>query len=166
MSRYYSWDVPRPHFSHLKELDPGVGRSVTSSFVQEVLSSCPHLEYFRAPWIDADDVANGKPWICIRLKELNLRLRFKLPAGRSHQPLVFDQLSRRTRLEVLLMDETLYNIDSLNRYGEPPVYRVGSDLRLEKALGKLSGLRRLREISFKNMNQRMREQEIDWIMEN
>jgi hypothetical protein len=67
---------------------------------QEVLSSCPLLE-LPASRIDATLVAEGKPWVCLGLKILELNIYFDPSTISTKQPLVFSQLARLSRLQVL-----------------------------------------------------------------
>ncbi|KAF9347119.1 hypothetical protein BGX34_003388, partial [Mortierella sp. NVP85] len=66
----------QPHFSYFRVLEIGSAMDIKPPFAQLILSSCPLLEKLKAPHVDA----------LIHL-----------------QPLVFDQLSKLTRLEELHM---------------------------------------------------------------
>jgi hypothetical protein len=149
----------RSHFSSLKELDLSTDVGLTSAMAQEILSSCPILEVLKVPRIDATDVAAGKPWVCLRLKSLATCFRFD-PTTIDHlQPLVFDQLSRLSRLEELHVD------GRPERNGwEYPDFQETFDLRLEKDLDKLSTIRSLCQISFRDTKQKMTEEEIKWVL--
>ncbi|KAG0222662.1 hypothetical protein B0O80DRAFT_503677 [Mortierella sp. GBAus27b] len=139
-----------PQFAHLRHIDLNPHGSLHSSMAQEFLSSCPLLETLRAPSIHAQDVAGGVPWVCLRLKVLNLVFRFE-SKNDELQPLVFNQLSRLVRLEELRI---------LEHYTGQ-----GLKLRLECGLGKLSTLRSLHTIDFEYTAQHMDNPEIDWILE-
>ncbi|KAF9356721.1 hypothetical protein BGX34_009782 [Mortierella sp. NVP85] len=157
-------DLLRSRFSCLKVLELTWGdQSVTCPMVQEVLSSCPSLQYFSATRIDAALVAEGKPWVCLGLQVLDLDFSFNPSTTHFIQPLLFDQLARLTRLQELYLRRK-------PRYG----LRVGAaaspfhealDLRLENGLHKLSTLRSLRVINYGHSKQRMDDQETDWILE-
>ncbi|KAG0226492.1 hypothetical protein BGX31_007276 [Mortierella sp. GBA43] len=149
-----SLNIPQlllPQFAHLRHIDLNPHGSLHSSMAQEFLSSCPLLETLRAPHIRAQDVAEGTPWVCLRLKVLNLVFHFDSRNGEL-QPLVFNQLSRLVRLEELHMSAR-------------PSFRKGLKLRLECGLDKLSTLRSLHTIDFEYTSQTMKHPEIDWILE-
>jgi hypothetical protein len=157
-------DLLRSRFSCLKVLVLTWGdRSVTCPMVQEVLSSCPSLQYFSATRIDAALVAEGKPWVCLGLQVLDLDFSFDPSTTHFIQPLLFDQLARLTRLqELYLRRKPLYGL----REGAPASpFHEALDLTLENGLYKLSTLRSLRVINYGHSKQRMDDQEIDWILE-
>lgn len=67
-----------PHFSGLTVLRlRSANQRPTCLMAQEILSSCPLLESFRTSLIDATIVAEGKPWVCLGLKELDLGFFFQ-----------------------------------------------------------------------------------------
>ncbi|KAF9997791.1 hypothetical protein BGZ65_006638, partial [Modicella reniformis] len=150
-------DLLRPHFLTLTDLDLAYNNNATSAMAQEIMSSCPLLVTFRAPQIEAMDIVEGHPWVCFGIQQLRTLIHFNSITIRQVQPIVFDQLSRLTRLEVLNLS-----------YLDPMGVRFGDDLldlRLESGLDKLSSLRLLRVIEFPSTKQSMDEQEIDWILE-
>ncbi|KAF9981789.1 hypothetical protein BGZ65_003573 [Modicella reniformis] len=155
-----SMEQLQPHFSNLRVLDIRPKDDTINAIGQEVLSSCPLLERLTAPRVDGTAVADGKPWVCSRLKALEISFCFDPSTIQRIQPLVLDQLSKLTRLQ------------ELNMWGlKGPHFPIESrfqgsiDLRLENGLEKLSTLRALRIITFKGTEQRMGEREIDWILE-
>ncbi|KAK3810251.1 MAG: hypothetical protein J3Q66DRAFT_352631 [Benniella sp.] len=150
-------DILRHHFSNLKELDL-LDRGFTSPMAQEVLSSCPLLEVLKVVRIDATDVAAGRPWVCLGLKRLAACFRFDPTTIDQLQPLVFDQLSKLSRLEELNVDGR--SAGSSWRF---LAFQETFDFRLEMGLDKLSTLRLLRDFSFCYTRQRMTEEEIEWI---
>ncbi|KAF9358630.1 hypothetical protein BGX34_008862, partial [Mortierella sp. NVP85] len=99
-----SMELIRPHFAHLKELDFKSDNGLTSSMALEILSSCPSLETLAVPLIEATEMVAGKPWICTRLELLSAYFRFPPDSLDELQPLVFDQLSKLTRLLTLCTD--------------------------------------------------------------
>ncbi|KAI8348086.1 hypothetical protein B0O80DRAFT_429803 [Mortierella sp. GBAus27b] len=150
------------HFSGLKTLEIDNTTQVTSSMVQEIMSSCPLLEELKVPRIEASDIVSGKPWICVRLRVLKTNLRFTSCILADAQPLVFDQLSKLTQVEVL-------HFDSFEGYSRTKssatALRLKLDLRLEMGLGKLSTLQVLRDIHFQGIEQMMGEKDIEWMLE-
>lgn len=151
----------RPHMGqHLRELCVGTCKGVSSSALQVILSSCPLLEKLWGSRIDAVDVIQGSPWVCLRLEELSACFRFNPGTIAQDQPLVFEQLARLTRLRGLHVGSASGGVVG------GPRFREAFDLRLESGLDALSTLRSLRTISFGDTEQRMGEQEINWIMDN
>ncbi|KAF9980976.1 hypothetical protein BGZ65_004460 [Modicella reniformis] len=144
-------ELLRPHFSNIRVLHLRSNDESISPMAQEVLSSCPLLEQLTAPPIDASVVAEGKPWVCMRLQKLKLTIVYKDSTLPDLQPLVFAQLGRLVLLEVW----------------QPYPHDTSGvlDLTLENGLGKLSTLRSLRYINFTNTSQEMGQQEIDWILQ-
>ncbi|KAK3810182.1 MAG: hypothetical protein J3Q66DRAFT_352321 [Benniella sp.] len=147
-------DLLRPHFSHLQTLDLHGAIGLTSEMVQEVMCSCPSLTTFKGSIIEATDIVEGRPWVCLRLKGLDLSFRFSHSTINRKQPLVLDQLSRLTRLEEMRVYSGRKEKKS----------QKALDLRLERGLGKLSTLRLLRVLDFDSAIQRMGEQEVDWML--
>jgi len=143
----------QPRFTNLRVLELFPDQKVKSRMAQDILSSCPLLEKLVAPHIDADVVMGGKPWVCLGLKVLALAFCFdpSTTVGK-HQPLVFDQLSKLTRLEE-------WHIVG------PSGFAGTVDLRIESGLAKLSTLKRLRAITAQHIVERMGDAEVDWMLE-
>ncbi|KAK3823270.1 MAG: hypothetical protein J3Q66DRAFT_397732 [Benniella sp.] len=142
----------RPHFTSLRVLVLCQGSLIPSRMVQDILSSCPSLEKLVAPHVDASMVTEGKPWVCVGLKVLNLAIYFDPPSTVSTlQLLVFDQISKLTRLEEWRIKGSSSHPGNI-------------DLRIQYGLGKLSTLRRLRAIISHGTVQRMGDAEVDWIL--
>ncbi|KAG0005934.1 hypothetical protein BGZ65_009780 [Modicella reniformis] len=146
-------ELLQPHFSTLTELDLGYNNSMTSAMAQELLSSCSSLFKFRAPRIEALDIVEGKPWMCLRIQYLSAGIHFDPSTIKVLQPLIFDQLSKLTRLRVLAVGHV-----------SEIAFQETMELRLESGLGKLSSLRLLRCIGFSNTKQMMGKQEIEWML--
>lgn len=144
--------ILQPHFMNLRVLDVLPDKTIKSRIAQDVMSSCPFLEKLVVPCVDAYVVVEGKPWVCLRLKILHLTFCFDPPSTVSSlQPLVFDQLSKLSRLEEW----------SINWQ---PVYAGSVDLRMECGLGKLSTLQQLHTVTLCNVVEKMRHQDVDWIL--
>lgn len=62
----------RRHFGTLRELDLRNCNGVTSSMLQEILSSCPRLEELHGDEIMLKDIVQGASWICQSIKKLRL----------------------------------------------------------------------------------------------
>jgi len=146
-------DLLRPHFIHLQTLGIDAIQGFTSAMAQEIMSSCPSLTKFKGCKIRAVDIVGGQPWVCLKLKILQLGIYADVLPINQVQPSVFDQLSRLTQLQELLV-----------YCGERE--EILLDLRLEYGLGRLSTLRSLRLLDFGvSQRQMMRQPEIEWILE-
>ncbi|KAK3810169.1 MAG: hypothetical protein J3Q66DRAFT_64061 [Benniella sp.] len=150
-------DLVRPHFASLTTLNLGLyADPSTNRIAQEILSSCPLLERLLFDKVDATAVAEGKPWVCTRLKLLSLHFQFDPLTISDIQPRVFEQIARLYRLDYLRLRDV---------FGTLPPFQTTVDLRLENGLDKLSTLRSLRVIDFDNSIQKMGEKEIEWVLE-
>ncbi|KAF9089907.1 hypothetical protein BGX27_002380 [Mortierella sp. AM989] len=69
------------HFESLEEVDFGLAESVDSHMVQGILESCPRLLIFRGPKVDARDIVNGGPWVCMSLRSMKLPFDVAVPAA-------------------------------------------------------------------------------------
>ncbi|KAK3810170.1 MAG: hypothetical protein J3Q66DRAFT_64094 [Benniella sp.] len=148
-------DLLRPHFTSLTYLNLGPdAEPSTSRIAQEILSSCPLLERVMLAHIDTTAVAEGKPWVCTRLRFLAMHFQFDPLTISEIQPRVFEQIARLYRLKLLWLCRS---------FNKPP-FQTAVDLRLENGLDKLSTLRSLRDIIFGNSIQKMGEREIEWML--
>ncbi|KAF9407361.1 hypothetical protein BGZ94_002715 [Podila epigama] len=82
-----AFNALKRHFSTVQYLDLRRTWKVTSSMIQEIMASCPHLEVFRAEELLASDVVHGRPWVCLKLKELTLDLKLDAIVGQQEQRL-------------------------------------------------------------------------------
>ncbi|KAF9121561.1 hypothetical protein BG015_005790, partial [Linnemannia schmuckeri] len=90
------------HFDHLQSLIIGECTGVTSAMVQEVLTSCVHLDIFDAPYIFVRDIATApKPWGCLKLENLAIYIAKQEEDEVEWDGLVFRQISRLGRLQSL-----------------------------------------------------------------
>jgi len=166
------------HFKALTKVDlckatvePELPRHKTEGipqWVQEVLESCPSLEHITAKIITAEDIINGKPWVCLGLKEFKvvINMGFRRPSGRgpkrpkftdNQQGLcraVFEQLGRLEQLRALDMRYLGWNHGT--RYSPLP-------LELRLGLGLLSKLKYIEVIGFHHY-QDMREADVEWML--
>lgn len=162
----------RPQFTSLRVLDMMRCPTVSGAMVQDVLSSCPSLVTIKADVIHAQDIHQGKPWVCLGLKNWTIFINTLLPcsAGDSApalpldvsapvgqqggsadssfdrevlQQTVFRRLGMLTSLEVLDLDRY-----SPVRSRSASECVVPLDWRLEAGLNQLSGLKKLSSISF------------------
>ncbi|KAK3807703.1 MAG: hypothetical protein J3Q66DRAFT_444795, partial [Benniella sp.] len=138
-------------------------------WVQEVLESCPSLEQVTAKTITAEDIAGGKPWVCLGLKEFKVMIDmgFGRASGRGYNRpkftenqkglcrAVFEQLGRLEQLRVLDMRRLGWHLES-PRYAPLP-------LELRLGLGLLSKLKDIEVIAF-HRYQDMRKTDVEWML--
>lgn len=100
-----------------------------------------------------------RPWACLDLVELDISI-IGLCSSENSSPaqtrfLIYEQLSRLQRLEVLCLGE-----------GDGSTLRPGNewlDMTLAHDLDKLSSLKRLRELDIRNLKAKMGDAEVDWM---
>ncbi|KAF9348627.1 hypothetical protein BGX34_002332, partial [Mortierella sp. NVP85] len=143
----------RHHYHHLRELCVRSSRGIGSLVIQEILSSCPLLEKLWGYRIQAFDIVQGQPWVCMNLQELCVSFRFDSKTIAEEQPLVLAQVARLTRLRVLVVND-----------GQAK-FQEAFDLRVESGLDQLCKLRSLRTLGFEGSEQRMGWEEMGWMME-
>ncbi|KAK3811017.1 MAG: hypothetical protein J3Q66DRAFT_350790 [Benniella sp.] len=177
-------DALGQHFSSLAILDMTGYVGASGNDVVQVLRSCTNLQalvindvqYDWSTSLDANvfmdvdsDTGSIKPWACERsLKVLKLEV-IGIPRpdlkrnrddeeypgqGREIQGRVYDRLARLTNLERLRLGRDSYD-------GNPQCL----EMSLESGLDKLSGLKRLNELSVKRMATRIGVKEVQWIAE-
>ncbi|KAF9573885.1 hypothetical protein EC968_007843 [Mortierella alpina] len=162
----------RPQFTSLRVLDMMRCPTVSGAMVQDVLSSCPNLITIKADVIHAQDMQQGKPWVCTGLKHWTIFINTLLPFSDENsastvppdlsapsqqqggsvesnynrdalQQVAFRRLATLTSLEALDLDRYF---PLRSRTASECVMPL--DWRLEAGLDKLSGLKKLSSISF------------------
>ncbi|KAK3823476.1 MAG: hypothetical protein J3Q66DRAFT_437819 [Benniella sp.] len=139
-------------------------------WAQEVLESCLLLEHITAKTITAQDIINGKPWVCLGLKEfkvmINMGFGTTKPVRGAKRPkfteaqqelcrAVFEQLGRLQQLRVLDMRRN-------NLYpGSRTYFPLPLELRL--GLGQLSRLEDIEVIGF-HYSQDLRIPDVTWML--
>jgi hypothetical protein len=157
------------HFKTLTKVDLFSAVAIPQC-VQEVLESCPLLEHLAATVITAQDIINGKPWLCLGLKEFKVMInmgfgRTKLDRGakrpkfsESEQGLchaVFEQLGRLEQLRVLDLRRHYWFTDMRAYFPLPLELRLG--------LGQLSRLEDIEVIGFYG-SQDLRMTDLEWML--
>ncbi|KAI8352418.1 hypothetical protein B0O80DRAFT_499710 [Mortierella sp. GBAus27b] len=169
-------DLTQSAFTSLP-LPPGPSSiAVPSKQVQEVLESCPMLEHIIAPMVTAQDITQGKPWVCHRLKTFRVMIGMEF-SGKSHV-----QEGQRTRLKYSEDDKTLCHqiFERLGQLTQLTVLDMGPEqqrwvlrfhietaslpLRLRMGLGHLSTLRNLETIGYRGV-QRIRLGDLKWMLQ-
>ncbi|KAF9357952.1 hypothetical protein BGX34_009136, partial [Mortierella sp. NVP85] len=158
------------HFKALTKVDLFSAVAIPQC-VQEVLESCPLLEHLAAKFITAQDIINGKPWVCLGLKEFKVMInmgfgRIKLDRGakrpkftESEQGLcraVFGQLGRLEQLRVLDLRRHYWFTDMRGYFPLPLELRLG--------LGQLSRLEDIEVIGFHG-SQDLRIPDVTWMLQ-
>ncbi|KAK3823475.1 MAG: hypothetical protein J3Q66DRAFT_331952 [Benniella sp.] len=158
------------HFKTLTKVDLFSAVAIPQC-VQEVLESCPLLEHITAKVITAQDITNGRPWVCIGLKEFKVMInmgfgRMKLDRGakrpkftESEQGLchaVFEQLGRLEQLHVLDLRRHYWFTDMRAYFPLPLELRLG--------LGQLSRLEDIEVIGFHG-SQDLRMTDVEWMLQ-
>ncbi|KAK3823472.1 MAG: hypothetical protein J3Q66DRAFT_425430 [Benniella sp.] len=169
------------HFKTLLKVDlslatatPHLGMVYLESvaeWVQEVLESCPLLEHLTANVISAHDIINGKPWVCLGLKELKVIIDMGFGRTRrdrglkrpkiteSEQSLcsaVFEQLGRLDQLRVLDLRCHYWPVEMEDYFPLPLELRLG--------LGQLSRLKDIEVIGFHG-SQDIRMTDVEWMLQ-
>ncbi|KAI8354827.1 hypothetical protein B0O80DRAFT_449798 [Mortierella sp. GBAus27b] len=88
------------HYSTLVDLNIQLCSGIASLIFRDILCSCPSLEILRGDYIFARDVVDGRPWVCQRLRELDLCFLFE-ESERHLQSEIFRRLSTLVRSQYL-----------------------------------------------------------------
>ncbi|KAI8362152.1 hypothetical protein B0O80DRAFT_435171 [Mortierella sp. GBAus27b] len=150
------------HFSTLTKVDLRWAISVPSSTILDIMCGCPRLEILTARDVYARDIAQGRPWTCLELRELEMCIAF----GESEQDLhrvVFERLSALVRLVSLRLSYSVKPSDCPGRI----------QLRLDLGMGQLASLQQLRDVQFlhdygsrEHSHPQVGKEEAEWIVEN
>ncbi|KAK3819595.1 MAG: hypothetical protein J3Q66DRAFT_335008 [Benniella sp.] len=152
----------RPHFAALVYLEMQFCRSLSSSTIQDILCSCPRLEYLAAKGVFARDIVNGGPWVCQRLKELRIGFLFT-ESEQDLQREIFGRLSALTRLERMIM-----HIPEDESYDEEDIL----EFRMGNGLEQLATLRQMTSLIFERVSKngsyvpQMGKDEVVWMLAN
>ncbi|KAF9354660.1 hypothetical protein BGX34_010887 [Mortierella sp. NVP85] len=145
---------------------PGV-----SKWVQEVLESCPSLEYISARNITAQDILDGNPWVCLGLREFKVMInmdfnerepergpkRLKYTKAEENRcRAVYEQLGRLEHLRVLHMQCRFWCTHAMKCVSLP--------LELGLGLGELCKLTNMKELGFHD-SQDMRMADLEWMLQ-
>ncbi|KAK3819589.1 MAG: hypothetical protein J3Q66DRAFT_399041 [Benniella sp.] len=139
------------HFGTLVNLNIGYCFHVPSIVIRDILCSCPVLEVLVARCVRVQDIVNGEPWICNRLRELTIC--FKLEENEEElQREVFERLSRLVHLESLLMN--CHDGQHTNSHVE---------FTLENGLQQLASLQRWKTLGFLGFIPQLTLNEVQWL---
>ncbi|KAF8948402.1 hypothetical protein BGZ47_005175 [Haplosporangium gracile] len=160
--------LPGRLFDGVRMLDMARVLEFTSPMALGVLEGCVHLEDFRTFFINADDIdttaTRRPPWVCLGLKRLTTT--FVCTSAASNEK-AFMALSRLTNLEhVAVGHEDLRalqvrtSIPSFTSSTEPLKWK------LDRGLGHLETLKKLRNVMFPRTEQCMDEDDLKWMVKN
>jgi hypothetical protein len=147
------------HFNTLTYLSLTECQPDVSWAIRDVLCGCPNLEYLKATSISDRDIAEGGPWVCTRLRELDICFLVE-ESGQGRQPLIFEHLSTLVRLERLTLQPSPMTDGDQGRV---------LAFRLSCGMGKLSTLKQLSYICFESgtrymYNEGVGIKEIKWMI--
>ncbi|KAK3810306.1 MAG: hypothetical protein J3Q66DRAFT_352736 [Benniella sp.] len=127
----------RPHFPWLKKLESRSSAGDNTSFIIELLKSCPQLESLQMGIVQVRDMfEHDGPWACeSSLKRLGVYFKVDDNVSEAEQRMLFERLSKLHRLERLDLST------------ETGVVHV-LDLRQESGLGNMATLTRQEELAF------------------
>ena len=127
----------RPHFPWLKKLESRSSAGDNTSFIIELLKSCPQLESLQMGVVQVRGMFDHDgPWACeSSLKRLGVYFKVDDNVSEAEQRMLFERLSKLHRLERLDLST------------ETGVVHV-LDLRQESGLGNMATMTRHEELSF------------------
>ncbi|KAK3822683.1 MAG: hypothetical protein J3Q66DRAFT_397161 [Benniella sp.] len=162
------------HFVSLQQLNLEQCPGLTSTMVQQILTSCWRLTSLHATTLDASDILGdvneeastgtetvlrdqSQDWVCRNLTTLSVFI-----CGLEGRPLawhreVLQRLGKLTKLTTLV-------VGIRRRRGSSSFEsRDGLDLRLESGLDALARMKKLTYLGFRGMWQLMGEQDVQWM---
>ncbi|KAF9585438.1 hypothetical protein BGW38_002396 [Lunasporangiospora selenospora] len=148
------------HFHALVHIDLkwcGWARSTT---VQELLSSCPNLQSFKAERLSGRDIEYGDPWVCLRLEELWVAfIDVEVPSLGSWTPRpgIYRQLQRLERLQIF--DQYMHLPEMSKEHSDRLDFRLGFGLE------HMAIHRRLRKLRTGTSRQELSVKDIKWMIQ-
>ncbi|KAG0371667.1 hypothetical protein BGX24_001355 [Mortierella sp. AD032] len=158
----------------LKTLDLSKCDKFTGQMALEVMSSCPQLEEFGAPYITIQDLRTApRPWVCLGLKRLKAPfiddnyesntvygddLRNSVTSRSSS--VVFGHVSKLEQLDSL--DISVNNVRNLRALGF--VKLNAPQFRLDTGLRRLATLKRLKELYLDHTKQDLRKEDVECML--
>ncbi|KAK5816960.1 hypothetical protein F5H01DRAFT_366337 [Linnemannia elongata] len=152
-------------FDNVRTLDMQGCHGLLSRMILDILKGCPLLEVFKAFSISVTDIrSNPEPWICLRLKHLEVFFVTDPTRLGDDCELVFEQLSRLESLETLDLDlhfTWTFSWDILDQING----QVSLRWRLDSGLHHLSTLRRLRTLVINSSFCDARMEDVQWMLD-
>ncbi|KAF9164673.1 hypothetical protein BGX21_007914 [Mortierella sp. AD011] len=162
----FSFQVLKEHFPTLTDLNVENQANMTSGLMQEILCSCPQLRMFRGVEIQAKDIAEGYPWVCLSLRYLSVFIATEPESAIVSSTLnaksdklqreVFERLSSLGKLSTLKIGDA--------KITDKSKFKYGLSLRLDKGLDHLGLLTELEYLDFSGTIQAMEAQDVDWML--
>ncbi|KAF9569933.1 hypothetical protein EC968_002411 [Mortierella alpina] len=151
------------HFGTLESLTLGALPSRPSMPALEVLTHCPKLKRFDAPFITIEDIVRPPllPWACTQLEYLRIHIVRQDQDPEEWDLQVFSQLSRLTQLRYLDLGRRFI------RSGEFQVTKYGTSVKLTLAAGlaALASCRMLEKVTMTQTHQELAEEDVLWMAE-
>jgi hypothetical protein len=148
------------HFNTLVKVDISWASLIMRSIPSDLLCFCLRLEVLLVKDVFAKDAAERGPWVCQKLRELNIRFRFQESEQDLHQ-MICGRLSTLIRLERLTIQYPNSNDVDCNE---------GLVLRLDSGLELLASLQHLTHFCILTAyNRRFRQlgmEEVAWMVSN
>ncbi|KAG0265598.1 hypothetical protein BG011_004389 [Mortierella polycephala] len=177
-----SFQVLRPHFGTLEELELVQCVGVTDAMICEILQSCPKLRELILGRVRVRELGllspQSRPWKCLSLRRLQLEFVFESRASTpSSLPttedkgskeegclmqLVYERLSHLTQLEVLNVGHDLLDGGEATLPGSSEGHL---QFNLSKGLGQLCRLKRMWLVNTNETRQDMNKQDVEWMLE-
>ncbi|KAF9297977.1 hypothetical protein BGZ88_008443 [Linnemannia elongata] len=151
-------------FDNIKTLDLQGCHGLLSRMILDILTGCPLLEVLKAFSISVTDLrSNPEPWICLRLKHLEVFFVTDPTRLGDDDELVFEHLSRLERLEILDLNLHFTWTFSWDIFQQ---MNLQSSLRwrLDSGLQHLSTLRRLRTLVIHSSFRDARMEDVQWML--
>ncbi|KAF9429420.1 hypothetical protein BGZ76_001324 [Entomortierella beljakovae] len=160
------------HFSTITTLSLGDDHAVTSKMIHECLTSCPLLIQIQSQFINARDILGVKmrttedgkevfrpqKWACTGLKQFEILINGLMEKPIEWHEQILNHIgSNLQQLEVLDISDT-FVVGS--------AFEDSLDFRLEYGLEKLETLKNLKSIGFTGTRQKLKEQDIRWMVKN
>ncbi|KAF9902850.1 hypothetical protein EC991_004509 [Linnemannia zychae] len=153
--------LQRQLFERINILDFTGTCDVSSVMALQVLQECIHLQDFRTTRINAEDIHENQPWVCLGLKRLDAYIQ---AMERSSSETAFKALARLTML--VHLDVSLIKQTSNQPGFIRPNQTRALQWNLKSGLSHLVTLERLELVLFENTVQDMKKEDLKWMAKN
>ncbi|KAF9927418.1 hypothetical protein BGZ67_007527 [Mortierella alpina] len=151
------------HFGTLESLTLGALPPRPLMPALEVLTHCPKLKRFDAPYIYIEDIVRPPflPWACTQLEFLRIHIVKQDQDREEWDFQVFSQLSRLTQLRCLDLSGRYLGLEEFQVTRD----EISVNLTLAAGLGALAGCRMLEKVAITNTHQELTQKEVLWMTE-
>ncbi|KAF8930077.1 hypothetical protein BGZ58_008475 [Dissophora ornata] len=168
------------HFATIEIIDFFNANFVKQEWINEVLTSCPNLQKFRAKSIRAQDMLRS-PWVCLGLQRLVVFIDMGFPDHGSYRKLTEEELGQcRAVYKQLAALKELRVLDTLTSYGPLCAYSgvvyndpshprhllVPLPVRLEAGLDLLATSKKLEMVLFWGGRHVVHKKTLIWMVDN